>query len=66
MRYKVIKIIKLLKLAKSTVYHVMKTYNELGTSKDHPKGGRPRTALSKKMIKIDQKRLRRNPKRSAR
>ena len=36
--------IKLFKVAKSTVYHVVKRFKELGTSEDRPRGGRPRTA----------------------
>ena len=32
-------IIKLLKVAKSTVYHVVKRFRELGTSEDRPRSG---------------------------
>lgn len=59
-------IIKLLKVAKSTVYHVVNRFKELGTSEDRPRSGRPRTARTKKVIKAVRERVRRNPKRSAR
>ena len=35
--------------------HVVKKYMELGTSEDHPRSRRTRTAWSKKMIKAVQK-----------
>ena len=56
----------LLKVAKSTVYHVLKWFKQLGTSEDRARSGRPRTARSKKLIIAVQERVRRNPKRSAR
>ena len=59
-------IIKLLKVAKSTVYHVVNRFKELGTSEDRPRSGRPHTAQTKKVIKAVQERVRRNPKRSVR
>ena len=44
-------IIKLMKVAKYTVYHVLKRFKELGTSEDRPRSGRLHTARIKKMIK---------------
>ena len=44
-------IIKLLKVAKSTLYHVVNRFKELGTSEDRPRSGRPCTARTKKVIK---------------
>ena len=38
------KIIKLLKVAKSTMYHVVNRVKKLSTSEDCPRSGRPRTA----------------------
>ena len=61
-----LEIIKLLKVAKSTVYNVVKIFKELGTSEDRPRSGRPRTTRTKKVIEAVQERVRRNPKRSAR
>ena len=43
-------ITKLLKVSKSTVYHVLKKFNQIGISEDRPRSGRPRTAQSKKYI----------------
>ena len=37
-------IIKLLKVVKSTVYHVAKIFKELGISENRPTSGIPRTA----------------------
>ena len=37
-------IIKLSKVAKSTMYHVVDRFKELGTSEDRPRSGRPCTA----------------------
>ena len=54
-----------MKVAKYTVYHVLKRFKELGTSEDRPRSGSPCIAWSKKMIKAVQERVRRNPKRSA-
>ena len=34
-------IIKLLKVAKSNVYHVVNRFKELGASEDRPRSGRP-------------------------
>ena len=51
-------IIKLLKVAKSTVYHVFNRFKELGTSEDRPRSGRPRTARTKKVIKAVRERVR--------
>ncbi|XP_076068371.1 uncharacterized protein LOC143040819 [Oratosquilla oratoria] len=59
-------IIKLLKVAKSTVYHVVNRFKELGTSEDRPRSGRPRTARTKKVVNAVRERMRRNPKRSIR
>ena len=44
-------IIKLLKVAKSIVYHVVNRFKELGTSEDRPRSERPCTAQTKKVIK---------------
>ena len=57
--------IKLLKVAQFTVYHVKNRFKEIGTSEDHPRSGRPRTARTKKVIKAVRERMRRNPTRSA-
>ena len=43
-------IINFLKVAKSTVYHVLKIFKQLSTSEDHPRSGSPHTAQSKKLI----------------
>ncbi|XP_076044978.1 uncharacterized protein LOC143027553 [Oratosquilla oratoria] len=59
-------IIKLLKVAKSTVYHVVNRFKELGTSEDRRRSGRPRTARTKKVVNAVRERMRRNPKRSIR
>ena len=57
-------IIDLLKVAKSTVYHVVKRFKELGTSKDCPRNGRPWSEQTKRVIiKVVCERVRRNPKR---
>ena len=58
--------IKLLKVAKSTVYHVVKRFKELGRSEDRPRSGRISTARSKLVIKTVRERVWTNPKRSAR
>ena len=67
------KIIKLLKVAKSTVYHFLKTFKQLCTSEDCHGGGRLCTDQSKKLViavitaqKSVRERVIRNPKRSAR
>ena len=57
---------KLLKVVKSTVYHVVKKLKELDKSEDHFRSGRPRTALTKKVIKVFRERVRRNAKSTAR
>ena len=54
-------IIKLLKVAKSTVYHVVNRFKELGRSEDRPRSGRLRTARTKKVIKAVRERVKRNP-----
>ena len=59
-------IIKLLKMVKSTVYHVVKRFKDLSTSEDRPRSGRLRTARPKKIIKAVQEKIKRNLKRSAR
>ena len=60
------KIIKQLKVPKSTVYDAVKRYQDLGNTKDRPKSGRPRTAHTKANIKAVRERVRRNPKQSMR
>ena len=60
------KIIKQLKVPKSTIYDAVKRYQDLGNTKDHPKSGQPRTARTKANIKAVRERVRRNPKRSMR
>ena len=47
-------IIKLLKVAKSTVYYIVKRFKDIGTSKDRSRKGKPRTDRSQKMIKAVQ------------
>ena len=59
-------IIKLLKGAKSTVYHVVDRLKELGTYEDHPTSGKLRTARIKNGIKAVEERVKRGPKRSVR
>ena len=60
------KIIKQLKVPKSTIYDAVKRYQDLGNTKDRPKSGRPCTARTKANIKAVRERVRRNPKRSMR
>ena len=60
------KIIKQLKVPKSTVYDVVRRYTELGNTKDHLKSGRPRSCCMKRNIKSIRERVRRDPKRSMR
>ena len=45
-------IIDLLKVAKSTVYNVVNRFKELGNLRDRPRGGRPRSVRTKKVIKV--------------
>ena len=59
-------IIKLLKAPRSTVWKVVKRYQDLGTASDRPRSGRPRTARTPAKIKCIKERIRRNPKRSMR
>ena len=59
-------IIVLLKVVKSTVYHVANRFKELNTSKDYPKSVRPRSLRTKRVIKVICERMRRNPRRSIR
>ena len=56
-------IIDLLKVAKSTVYHVVKRFKELGTSKDCPRSGRPWSERTKRVNKFVRESVRRNLKR---
>ena len=44
----------------------MKKLKELDKSEDHFRSGRPRTALTKKVIKVFRERVRRNAKSTAR
>lgn len=60
------KIIKQLKVPKSTVYDAVRRYKELGNTKDRPKSGRPRSCRTKSNIKAVRERVRRDPKRSMR
>ena len=55
-------IIKLLKAPRSTVWKVVKRYQDLGTTSDWPRCGRPRTARTS----VIKERIRRNLKRSMR
>ena len=59
-------VIKLLKLPKSIVYHVVSRFRELGKAKNRLRRGRPRSAQTKKMIKAVRERIARNPERSTR
>jgi len=59
-------IVKVLKAPKSTVRDAVKRYQELGTTGDRPRCGRPRTARTPTKIKCIRERIRRNPKRSMR
>ena len=60
------KIIKQLKVPKSTVYDAVSRYKELGNTKDHLKSRRPCSCHTKHNIKVVQERVRRNPKQSLR
>ena len=59
-------IVKLLKAPKSTVRDAVKRYNELGTTNDRHRCGRPRTARTSSKIRVIRELIRRNPKRSMR
>ena len=59
-------IVKLIKAPRSTVYHTVKRFNELGNAADRPRSGRPRTARTPKLVNAVKARVRRNPKRSMR
>ena len=59
-------IVKLLKAPKSTVYHALRRFKELGTTEDRPLSGCPRTSRTPKMIKAVKARINRNPRRSMR
>jgi len=59
-------IVEHLKAAKSTVRDAVKRYEELGTTGDRSRCGRPRTARTASKIKVIRERIRRNPKRSMR
>ena len=59
------KIIKQLKVPKSTVYDVVR-YKELGNTKDCPKGGGPCSYRTKINIKAVRERVRNDSKRSMR
>jgi inhibitor of nuclear factor kappa-B kinase subunit alpha len=58
------KIIKAMKLPRSTVYNVLKRYKETGSASDRPRSGRPRTARTPQLIKSVREKLRRNPDRN--
>ena len=60
------KIIKQLKVPKSTIYDVVSRYKELGNTKDHPKSRPPHSCCTKNNIKVVRERVRRNSKRSMR
>ena len=57
---------KILKVAKSTVHHVVNKFKEFGTSNDRSRSGRPRSARTKNVTKTVLEWVCRNPKRSAR
>ena len=59
-------IVKLLKAPRSTVYLTLSRYRELGSTKDRPRSGRPRSSRTPEMINAVRVRIRRNPKRSMR
>lgn len=59
-------IIKTLNMPRSTVYKAVKRFNELGTSKDRPRSGRPVTASTPENVEKIRNRIRRNPDRSMR
>ena len=48
-------IIKLLQLAKSTVYYVVNRFTKIVTSEDRPRSGISRNVRSKKSIKLFEK-----------
>ena len=60
------KLIKQLKIPKSTVYDVVMRYKELSNIKDRPKRGCPCSFPTKSSSKAVQERVRRDPKRSMR
>ena len=58
------KIIKALKLPRSTVNNVLKRYKETGRASNRPRSGRPRTARTPQLIKSVREKIRRNPDRN--
>ena len=65
-RKSISKIIKQLKVPKSTVYGVVRRYKELGNTKNCPESRRYRSCRTKSNIKAVRKRVRRYSKRSLR
>ena len=55
------RIIRQLKVAKSTVYDTIKRYKELGNKNDRLRTGRPRTARTPKKIKAVRERIKKTP-----
>ena len=55
------RIIRQLKVAKSTVYDTIKRNKELGNKNDRLRTGRPRTARTSKKIKAVRERIRKTP-----
>ena len=62
----VLKIIKQLKVPKSTVYDVVRRYKKLGNTKDCPETVRSRSCCTKSNIKAVRERIMRDSKRSMR
>ena len=59
-------IIKILKAAKSTVYHTVNRFKYLNSTLDRPRNSRPQTSRTLKVINAVPARILRNPKRSMR
>lgn len=59
-------IAKLLRIARSTVFNIIKRYKESGTAADRPRSGRPATAMTPENVNNLRCRIRRNPGKSMR
>lgn len=60
------RIAETLRLPRMTVYRAIKRFEELGTSLDRPRRGRPRTARTTQLIETVRSRINRNARRSIR
>uniref|UniRef100_A0A7I4XX48 HTH_Tnp_Tc3_2 domain-containing protein n=1 Tax=Haemonchus contortus TaxID=6289 RepID=A0A7I4XX48_HAECO len=57
---------KQLQIPLKTVYNNVNRYKATGTMEDKPRKGRPKSATTKKIVKIVREKIRRNPRRSER